>query len=399
LQSGKPDGQQLSTIIFCFEIEDSDKRDLPRMNAQTLETGEIKPGEPEYTEYLDSEKSPVLQVRNLSKFFPIRKGFFSRVVGNVRAVDDVSFFLRPKETLGLVGESGCGKTTTGRLILQLIRPTTGSVHLLDSRDLTKLSNHELLPWRRKMQMIFQDPYSSLNPRMTVGSIIGEALTIHKLAKGRQKTDRIQELLREVGLNPNAIKRFPHEFSGGQRQRIGIARALAVEPTVIIADEPVSALDVSIQSQIINLLQRLQDEFGISFVFIAHDLSVVGHISHRVAVMYLGKIAEIGPKDRLFDMPLHPYTQALLAAVPKPDPEKKAPRAILQGDVPSPVNPPSGCPFHPRCPYRFEPCDKVIPRLKKQADEHFVACHLYDPEFNATAPATKAHLVSEGEVTA
>lgn len=361
--------------------------------------GEVKAPDSEYLAELDAEPNPVLLVQHLTKFFPIKRGFFGREVAQVRAVDDVSFYLRPQETLGLVGESGCGKTTTGRLILQLIRPTRGEVNLLGSENLADLSNRELLPFRRKMQMIFQDPYSSLNPRMTVGSIIGEALTIHKLARGRQKTERVQQLLREVGLNPGSMKRFPHEFSGGQRQRIGIARALAVEPQVIIADEPVSALDVSIQSQIINLLQRLQQERGISFVFIAHDLSVVGHISHRVAVMYLGKLAEIGPKLDLFERPLHPYTQALLAAVPKPDPNKRGPRAILQGDVPSPVNPPSGCPFHPRCPYRFEPCDRVIPRLKKHDEGHYVACHLYDPEYNATAPTHRAGLVQEGQITA
>jgi oligopeptide transport system ATP-binding protein len=265
------------------------------------------------------------------------------------------------------------------------------VHLKGSPDLAKLSNRQLLPYRRRIQMIFQDPYSSLNPRMTVGSIIGEALTIHKLASGRKKVERIQELLKEVGLNPSAIKRFPHEFSGGQRQRIGIARALAVEPQIIIADEPVSALDVSIQSQVINLLERLQKEYGLSFVFVAHDLSVVGHISHRVAVMYLGRIVEIGPKISLFEMPKHPYTQALLAAVPKPDPETKGPRAILQGDVPSPANPPSGCVFHTRCPYRFEPCDKVVPRLKRLQGEHFVACHLYDPLHNEKAPTHEAQM--------
>lgn len=373
------------------------------MSAETAPTpghsrDEVKAEDSEYLGEVAAEQAPVLRVTHLSKFFPVKRGLFSREVGQVRAVDDVTFFLRPKETLGLVGESGCGKTTTGRLILQLIRPDIGDIRLLDSPDLATLSSRQLLPYRRKMQMIFQDPYSSLNPRMTVGSIIGEALTIHKLARGRQKVERIQELLREVGLNPGSIKRFPHEFSGGQRQRIGIARALAVEPQVIIADEPVSALDVSIQSQIINLLQRLQQEHGISFLFIAHDLSVVGHISHRVAVMYLGKIAEIGPKLDLFERPLHPYTQALLAAVPKPNPEKRGPRAILKGDVPSPVNPPSGCHFHPRCPYRFEPCDRVIPRLKKLGAEHFVACHLYDPEFNATAPQQKATLVKEGEIT-
>jgi oligopeptide transport system ATP-binding protein len=369
------------------------------MSAEHAKPHEVKAPDEEYLSTFDAEHDAVLTVRHLSKFFPVKRGFFGREVAQVRAVDDVSFFLRPKETLGLVGESGCGKTTTGRLILQLIRPTQGEVRLAGSGDLTSLSNRAMLPYRRRMQMIFQDPYSSLNPRMTVGSIIGEALTIHKLARGRKKTERVQQLLREVGLNPNSVKRFPHEFSGGQRQRIGVARALAVEPQIIIADEPVSALDVSIQSQIINLLQRLQQEHGISFVFIAHDLSVVGHISHRVAVMYLGRIAEIGPKLDLFERPLHPYTQALLAAVPKPDPTKRGPRAVLQGDVPSPVNPPPGCPFHPRCPYRFEPCDRVIPRLKQQTAGHFVACHLYDPEYNATAPSRKAEIVKEGEITA
>ncbi|MCX7020079.1 MAG: oligopeptide/dipeptide ABC transporter ATP-binding protein [bacterium] len=318
----------------------------------------------------------VLRVIGLTKHFPVKKGFFGREAGRVQAVNDVSFYLREKETLGLVGESGCGKTTTGRLILQLIRPTRGEVRLLDSPDLTTLTNRQLLPWRRRIQMIFQDPYSSLNPRMTVGSIIGEALTIHRLAKGSEKQERVGHLLREVGLNAGSMKRFPHEFSGGQRQRIGIARALAVEPCVIIADEPVSALDVSIQSQIINLLQRLQEERGISFVFIAHDLSVVGHISHRVAVMYLGSIVEIGPKLALFEQPFHPYTQALLAAVPKPDPAKRGTRAILQGDVPSPIKPPPGCPFHPRCPRRFNPCDKIAPMLEQRTEGHFVACHLY-----------------------
>jgi len=352
----------------------------------------------EYLEYVRKEENAVLKVLNLSKHFPIRKGFFSQVTGHVRAVEDVSFFLRPKETLGLVGESGCGKTTTGRLILQLIRPTTGEVHVKGSPNLASLSNKQLLPYRRRMQMIFQDPYSSLNPRMTVGSIIGEALTIHKLASGKKKVERIQELLREVGLNPTSIKRFPHEFSGGQRQRIGIARALAVEPEVIIADEPVSALDVSIQSQVINLLERLQNEYGLSYVFVAHDLSVVGHISHRVAVMYLGRIVEIGSKVDLFETPSHPYTQALLAAVPKPDPNKRGARAILHGDVPSPANPPSGCVFHTRCPYRFEPCDKIAPPLRRMGGEHFTACHLYDPRYNKNAPPHPAPgAMAEGNV--
>lgn len=339
----------------------------------------------EYLEYVRNEPDTVLKVLNLSKRFPIKKGFLGREVGAVRAVDDVSFFLRPNETLGLVGESGCGKTTTGRVILQLLRASAGEVYVKGSPDLNTQSNRQMLPFRRRMQMIFQDPYSSLNPRMTVGSIIGEALTIHKLASGKRKVERIQELLREVGLNPSSIKRFPHEFSGGQRQRIGIARALAVEPEVIIADEPVSALDVSIQSQVINLLERLQEEYGLSYVFVAHDLSVVGHISHRVAVMYLGRIVEIGPKLSLFETPKHPYTQALLAAVPKPDPNKRGTRAILQGDVPSPANPPAGCVFHTRCPFRFEPCDKIVPPLLQHSSEHFTACHLYDARYNPQNP--------------
>jgi oligopeptide transport system ATP-binding protein len=347
-------------------------------------------GPADYLAGIDAERDAVLTVRGLTKHFPIRKGFFGRDAGHVRAVEDVSFFVRRKETLGLVGESGCGKTTTGRLILQLIRPSAGEVRLEGSPDLTLLSQRQMLPYRRRIQMIFQDPFSSLNPRMTAGSIIGEALSIHRLARGREKTARVQQLLGEVGLNPVSIRRFPHEFSGGQRQRIGIARALAVEPQVIIADEPVSALDVSIQSQIINLLQRLQEEYGISFVFIAHDLSVVGHMSHRVAVMYLGRIVEIGPKLALFEQPLHPYTQALLAAVPKPNPAKRGPRAILQGDVPSPANPPSGCAFHPRCVSRFAPCDRVLPQLRKLGPEHYVACHLHDPQYcsgSATGAAT------------
>jgi oligopeptide transport system ATP-binding protein len=355
---------------------------LPRESTVSPASAEVS--DDQYVRYVQDEPDTVLKVLHLSKRFPIKKGFLGREVGAVRAVEDVSFFLRPKETLGLVGESGCGKTTTGRMILQLIRPTAGEVYVKDSPNLGGLSNRQMLPYRRRMQMIFQDPYSSLNPRMTVGSIIGEALTIHRLASGKRKVERIQELLQEVGLNPGSIKRFPHEFSGGQRQRIGIARALAVEPEVIIADEPVSALDVSIQSQVINLLERLQEEYGLSYVFVAHDLSVVGHISHRVAVMYLGRIVEIGPKVNLFESPKHPYTQALLAAVPKPDPNSRGTRAILHGDVPSPANPPSGCVFHTRCPFRFEPCDKVVPPLLRQEGEHFTACHLYDPRFNAEA---------------
>ena len=337
-------------------------------------------------------QQPLLDVRDLRKWFPIKAGILSRTVGHVKAVDGVSFTLAKGETLGLVGESGCGKTTTGRMIIQLLKATSGSVQLRDadgelSPNLCDLSNREMKPYRRRIQMIFQDPYSSLNPRMTVGSIIGEALTIHDLARGQEKLDRVQQILKDVELLPSYIRRFPHEFSGGQRQRIGIARALAVEPEVIIADEPVSALDVSIQAQIVNLLQRLQEERGISFIFVAHDLSVVGHISHRVAVMYLGRIVELAPKEAIFEDPKHPYTRALLRSVPLPDPRRKLKkRHLLEGDVPSPVNPPPGCDFHPRCSERFEPCDKIDPKLTQLPDGTCVACHLYNVPEGYRLPA-------------
>ncbi len=320
----------------------------------------------------------LLEVRGLKMYFPVSQGFlFQRRRGWVRAVDDISFYIRRGETLGLVGESGCGKSTTGRAILQLYRPTAGQV-LLAGQDLTRLKGGELRRMRRRMQMIFQDPYASLNPRMTVGSIIAEPLEIHNLARGKAKQERVQELLRMVGLNPYFANRYPHEFSGGQRQRIGIARALAVEPEFIVCDEPISALDVSIQAQIINLLEELQAQLGLTYLFIAHDLSVVRHISDRVAVMYVGKLVEIADRNELYERPLHPYTRALLSAVPVPDPrvEKRRQRLLLPGDPPSPVNPPPACRFHPRCPFAQQVCREVEPSLDEVRPGHWVACHFW-----------------------
>ncbi len=321
----------------------------------------------------------IVQVRNLKMYFPVTAGIiFQRRVADVKAVDDVSFDIYRGETLGLVGESGCGKTTLGRLILLLYKPTAGSI-IFDGKDLTTLKAGELRRMRRHMQMIFQDPYASLNPRMTVGNIIAEPLVIHGLAKNRkERQERVQELMRVVGLNPYYANRYPHEFSGGQRQRIGIARALAVNPAFIVADEPVSALDVSIQAQIINLMEDLQAEFGLTYLFIAHDLSVVRHISDRVAVMYLGHLMELADRQELYENPLHPYTKALLSAVPIPDPavEAKRERIILTGDVPSPLHPPSGCVFHTRCPLVIEDCKKAVPEWRNvgTADrQHWVAC--------------------------
>jgi oligopeptide/dipeptide ABC transporter ATP-binding protein len=316
----------------------------------------------------------LLSVRNLRKEFPIKKGVFSRQVGAVKAVNDVSFDVAAGETLGVVGESGCGKTTTGRTILRLIEPTSGEISF-EGRDVGSMSTSQLRALRREMQIIFQDPVSSLNPRMTIGAIIREGLTIHKLAEGAAADARVSRLLQEVGLRPEYANRYPHEFSGGQRQRIGIARALSVEPKFIVCDEPVSALDVSVQAQVINLLEDLQRQHNLTYMFIAHDLSVVEHIADRVAVMYLGKIVELATAEDLYREPLMPYTQALLSAVPVADPKARKERIILQGDVPSPANPPSGCVFHPRChhPAKDAACAAIVPPLEEKAPGHFVHC--------------------------
>ncbi|CAA9545956.1 MAG: Oligopeptide transport ATP-binding protein OppF [uncultured Thermomicrobiales bacterium] len=320
----------------------------------------------------------ILDVQNLKMHFPLTRGIiFQRQVGAVKAVDGVSFSVRQGETLGLVGESGCGKSTTGRAVLQLYKPTEGAVNF-KGQDLTKLDGGSMRRMRRHLQMIFQDPYASLNPRMTVGNIISEPMQIHGIGDKKDRNGKVQELLQTVGLNPYFANRYPHEFSGGQRQRIGIARSLAANPDFIVADEPVSALDVSIQAQIVNLLEELQERLGLTYLFIAHDLSVVKHISDRVAVMYLGKMVELAERNALYDDPLHPYTKALLSAVPIPDPviEKRRERIILTGDVPSPINPPSGCNFHTRCPYAMPVCKEITPIFADQGGGHFVACHLY-----------------------
>lgn len=325
---------------------------------------------------MNTNNHVILEVKNLVMHFPLTQGIvIQRKVGAVKAVDGVSFSIKKGETLGLVGESGCGKSTTGRAILQLYKPTSGEV-MYEGQDLVKINAGEMRKMRRYLQMIFQDPYASLNPRMTVGNIISEPMQVHNIGNGKERRERVQYLLEVVGLNPYFANRYPHEFSGGQRQRVGIARALAADPSLIVADEPVSALDVSIQAQIINLLEDLQSQFNLTFLFIAHDLSVVRHISDRVAVMYLGKIVELADRNDLYQNPLHPYTKALLSAVPIPDPkvEKKRQRIILTGDVPSPINPPSGCHFHTRCSLAQQICSEQDPEWRDAGGGHFVACH-------------------------
>jgi len=328
----------------------------------------------------NEQANHLLEVTNLKKYFPIRAGMFRRVVGQVKAVDGVSFFIDKGQTFGLVGESGCGKTTTGRTILRLLEPTDGEiVYIRDGKriSINQLDAEEMRQMRRHMQIVFQDPYSSLNPRMTLKQIVGEPLIVNKIARGDELTDRVAELLRAVGLRPEYLDRYPHAFSGGQRQRIGIARALALNPELIVCDEPVSALDVSIQAQALNLLVDLQAQFDLTYLFIAHDLSVVRHISDRVAVMYVGKLVEMAPTDELYMEPRHPYTEALMAAVPIPDPRSERKREVLEGEVANPANPPSGCYFHPRCKYAQDICTTDEPPLLDIGDGHFVSCHFAD----------------------
>jgi oligopeptide transport system ATP-binding protein len=322
------------------------------------------------------ETQPLVEVENLKMHFPIKGGIFGKTVGSVKAVDGISFFINKGETLGLVGESGCGKSTTGRMLLRLLEPSEGNIYF-EGEDITNISTSEMRKKRREMQMVFQDPFASLNPRHTVEKIIEEPLIVHGVKDKAERKKRVKELLEVVGLSSWHAKRYPHQFSGGQRQRIGIARALAVHPKLIIADEPVSALDVSIQAQVLNLLQDLQKEFDLTYLFIAHDLGVVRHISDRVGVMYLGHIVELADSEKLYDNPKHPYTQALLSAVPIPDVDYQKDRVILQGDVPSPSNPPAGCPFHTRCPQAMDRCSSIKPVLKEVAEGHYAACHLYE----------------------
>jgi oligopeptide/dipeptide ABC transporter ATP-binding protein len=340
---------------------------------------------PQAGEGMGGGAGPLLSVRGLVKHFPVKKGLLQRTVGQVHAVDGISFDIAESETLGLVGESGCGKSTAGKAILKLIDPTAGEIRIKGER-IDQLSRAEMRPYRRQLQVVFQDPYSSLNPRLKIRDIIGEPLVNFGVSSGRELEDRVTELSLKVGLREEALHRYPHEFSGGQRQRIGIARALALHPNLIVCDEPVSALDVSVQAQVINLLGDLQREFGLSYLFVAHDLAVVEHISHRIAVMYLGKIVEIADKRALFTRPQHPYTEALLSAVPVPDPEATKKRIILKGDVPSPINPPSGCRFHTRCPYAFARCSQEEPEMREVLPGHRVACHLREVQTAAFAEA-------------
>lgn len=322
-------------------------------------------------------QAPLLEVKNLKKYFPVKKAIFGKGESFVKAVDDVSFSINRGETLGLVGESGCGKTTTGRTIIKLYEPTAGSI-IFDGKDIAKLSPKNVIPYRKRMQMIFQDPYASLDARMTVGDIIGEAIDIHKLMNGKERNERVQYLLQRVGLNAEHASRYPHEFSGGQRQRIGIARSLAVQPDFIVCDEPISALDVSIQAQVVNMLEDLQDDLGLTYLFIAHDLSMVKHISTKIGVMYLGKMVEIGESNELYRNPMHPYTKALLSAIPVPDPNMAAAnrRIMLEGETPSPIDPPPGCRFKSRCKFVKPICSEVTPELKDFGNGHMTACHLY-----------------------
>jgi oligopeptide transport system ATP-binding protein len=324
-----------------------------------------------------NDKKVLVEIKGLTKFFPVKKGLFIKSKSYVKAVDDISFTINKGETLGLVGESGCGKTTCGRTIIKLYEPTAGEI-VYDGHDLSKLSPKQMLPYRKKIQMIFQDPYASLNSRMTVGDIVGESIDIHGVYRGKDRMERIQSLLTTVGLNSEHSSRYPHEFSGGQRQRIGIARSLAIQPEFIICDEPISALDVSIQAQVINMLEELQENMGLTYLFIAHDLSMVKHISNRIGVMYLGRMVEIGSSDEVYNHPMHPYTEALLSAIPIPDPEEAAlrQRIMLQGEIPSPIDPPPGCRFRGRCKHAKLICSEIDPAMKNLGVDHFVACHLF-----------------------
>jgi oligopeptide/dipeptide ABC transporter ATP-binding protein len=320
--------------------------------------------------------APVLQVDGLKKHFPVRRGLLQGVVAHVKAVDGVSFDIWPGETLCLVGESGCGKSTVGKLVLRLIEPTEGAI-IVEGTDLTYLTHGEMRPWRKKIQMVFQDPSASLNPRLTAGRIVGEPIENYESLSGAERDGRVAALLEKVGLRADAMRKYPFEFSGGQKQRLGIARALALNPSVIVADEPVSALDVSVQAQVLNLMMDLQEDLGVAYLFVSHDLGVVEHIGHRIAVMYLGRIVEVADKDDLFAEPLHPYTKALISAAPIPDPRAERERIVLEGDVPSPMNPPSGCRFHTRCPFVFDRCKVDDPALADKGGNRRVACHLYD----------------------